>query len=312
MAVSSGNDRKLSTWRCGDALTNFCEIVSSGRIIKLAIYRMQRRADYLTEKSFANVLIVGPSTAGQPSASNTWWTTYLQYVVENNNAPDQWTWHDEPGDIAVDIPAFGPLLQQYNAPTRQININEYATFDQQNSAGAAWWISRLERYNAYGLRGNWLSTCQLHDFMASLLAKTDDSSCTSAHYFGNGEYQVYKYYNTNMTGTRATTTTSGDGVIDLYTTIGADSVRVLTGVLTNTGTWYITINNLAAVGLPTNGTLNIQTWGFDDQGHYASEGYPSNRGIAGHAYSSNSVTFPVFQTSQDEYTAWVFEFAVGS
>ena len=129
--------------------------------------------------------------------------------------PDQYTWHDEPGDPDATIAGLNALRSKYNAPAKQININEYGAFDQQNSAGAAWYISRLERNNAYGLRGNWLDGCQLHDFMASLLGKTNTSDCTGTGYYPNGEYEVYKYYNQNMTGTRAATTGSGDGVLDV-------------------------------------------------------------------------------------------------
>ena len=67
-----------------------------------------------------------------------------------------------------------------------------------------------------------------------------------------------------MTGTRAGTTGSGDGAIDVFATVGADStVRLLTGVIgSQTGTWYITLNNLQDLGLPSSGTLNIQTYGL--------------------------------------------------
>lgn len=259
--------------------------------------------------AYDSVPIVGPSSSGQPSTSNNWWTTWLQYVIQNNVVPDKYTWHDEPGDVANDNANFAALSQQYNAPSKPVVINEYATFDQQVATGAAWWISRLERYDYAGLRGNWLSTCQLHDFMASLLGKSDDNSCTGTGYYPNGEYQVYQYYNLNMTGTRATTSGTGDGVMDVFTTIGSDTVRTLTGVNGQTGTWYITINNLSAVGLPTSGSLAIQTWGFVDSGHFGEEDTYTNRGVYSHDYSGDSVTFPVYQTSQDANTAWAFEFA---
>lgn len=134
---------------------------------------------------------MGPSSAGQPSLNNGWWNNWLQYVVNNNVIPDQYSWHDEPGDPEVDVPNFQAMVQKYNAPEKQININEYATFDQQDSVGAAWWISRLERFDLLGLRGNWLSNCQLHDFLASLLGKSDTNSCSSQGYYPNGEWQVY-------------------------------------------------------------------------------------------------------------------------
>ena len=121
--------------------------------------------------------------------------------------------------------------------------------------------------------------------------------------------QVYKYYNLNMTGQRVTTTGSGDRILDVYSTVDGKNARILTGVRLKTGTWYITVKNLSAIGLPTSGTLNIQTWGFDDKGHYGEVDGPSNRGIYGHTYSGNSVTFPIYQTTQDANTAWAFEFS---
>jgi hypothetical protein len=262
------------------------------------------------DSDLAGVLISGPSYAGAPNSGNNWWTNWAQRIVNDNTIPDQYTWHDEPGDVAVDVPRWADIRQQYNLPDREININEYATFDQQVSAGAAWWISRLERYNLRGLRGNWLSGWQLRDFLASLLTKTDTNDYTGTGYAGNGEYNVYKYYHQNMTGERATTTSTGDGTMDVFTTIGTDKVRVLTGVLNQQGTWYITISGLSGVGLSASGTLNIHTWGFDDAGHFGAVAEPSDRGVYGHQYSGDSVTFPVFQTQQDEHTAWAFEFDI--
>lgn len=257
-----------------------------------------------------NVLISGPSSAGQPSVNNGWWTAWIQRVVADDTIPDQYTWHDEPGDPAVDNNNFKAVLQQHNAPSRTVNINEYATFDQQIAAGAAWWISRLERYDFIGLRGNWLSKCQLRDFLASLLTKQNTNDCSGGNYAPNGEYQVYKYYNLNMTGVRAHTEGTEDGKMDVYSTVGSDKVRVLCGVLEQTGTWYITLNNLSALGLPESGSLLINTWGFSDAGHFDEVDGPSDRGSYSHDYTGNSVTFPVFQTDQDRNTAWGFEFAV--
>ncbi|KAF4445694.1 hypothetical protein F53441_10600 [Fusarium austroafricanum] len=268
------------------------------------------RSLFSSASAFAKVLLVGPSSASRPSTSNSWWVAFVKYVVDNKVVPDQWTWHDEPGDVAVDYNNWAVLRQQYNAPDNQVNINEYGGSSQQVATGAAWYISRLERYNYIGLRGNWINGCGLHDFMASLLGKSNDNSCTAGGYFPNGEFQVYKYYNLNMTGTRATTTGSGDGKLDVYTTIGSDKVRVLTGVNIATGTWYITINNLSSVGLPTSGSLAIHTYGFVDNGHYGEVSAVTDRGVYSHQYSGNSVTFAVYQTDVDKNTAWAFEFAI--
>lgn len=268
--------------------------------------------------------ISGPSHASQPTPDNTWWTNWLKQIKGNNTIPDQYSWHIEGDinnpvdDLQTNNATFATMLKNAGmAQPKLVNINEYATFAEQVSAGAAWWISRLERYNAIGLRGNWLSGLQLHDFMASLLGKpnADNSNYNyqATGYYPNGEWQVYKYYNRNMTGSRVSTTGTGDRKMDVYATIGSDKkVRVLTGVRLATGTWYITINKLSAVGLPTSGSLNIHTLGFVDKGHYGEVDAPTDRGNYAHTYSGDSVTFPVYQTSQDQYTAWAFEFSTGS
>lgn len=206
------------------------------------------------------------------------------------------------------------LLDTYNLPIKPINIDEYGTFPEQVPCGSAWWISQLERVNAQGLRGNWLSGWSLHDFLASLLSKpnagTSSYSETATGYFPNGDYQVYKYYNLNMTGYRVGSSPSADLKLDTYTTVGSDMVKILTGVRITVGTWQITVNDLSAVGLAESGSLNIHTWGFPDTGgHYAEVDALDDLGWVEHTYSGNSVTFPIYQT--DAITAWAFEFYVG-
>lgn len=264
--------------------------------------------------------ISGPSHASQPTPGNTWWTNWLAQIKGNKTIPDQYSWHleavisDPVDDLQTNNATFAAMLSSRGmAQPKLVNINEYGLFEEQVASGAAWWISRLERYDAVGLRGNWLSGYQLHDFMASLVSKPGAPGTYSypgTGYYPNGEWQVYKYYNTNMTGTRAGTTGSGDRLMDVYSTIGKDKVRVLCGTRLQTGLWYITINKLSAIGLPTSGTVNIHTLGFVDNGHYGEVDGPTDRGYATHPYSGDSVTFGVSQTQQDQFTAWGFEFAL--
>ena len=112
-----------------------------------------------------------------------------------------------------------------------------------------------------------------------------------------------------MTGHRVRTTGSSDAKFDVYATVN-DKVRILCGTRLVTGTWQLTVENLSAVGLPTSGSLNIQTWGLIDKGHNGEVDGPTDRGIVSHTYSGNTVTFPIYQTVQDNVTAWAFEFNV--
>ncbi|KAH8658848.1 glycoside hydrolase family 39 protein [Tricladium varicosporioides] len=260
--------------------------------------------------------LIGPAFAGSPDASNSWWTNYLSFVKTNASVPDEYVWHMEGGggDMGTAYGNLNSLLKTYGLPMKPINIDEYATYPEQVPAGTAWWISQLERVNAVGLRGNWLSGNQLHDFLASLLGKpnadTSSYSATAGGYWPNGDFQVYKYYNQNMTGYRVGSSPSADLKLDTYATVGSDMVRVLTGVRITSGTWQVTINGLSKVGLPTSGTLNIHTWGFPfTGGHFGQVDAPTDLGWYGHTYSGDSVTFPIYQT--DTTTGYAFEFVRG-
>ncbi len=215
------------------------------------------------------------------------------------------------GDMPTSFGALETMLSTYGLPQRQININEYAVYNEECPAGSAWWISQLERINAHGLRGNWLSGNQLHDFMGSLVSKpnatTSSYSYTEGGYFPNGDYQVYKYYNQQMQGHRVGTSPTEDMLLDTFAVVGSDTVRVLTGARITTGTWQITIEDLSAVGLPKSGSLNIHTFGFPfTGGHFGEVDAPIDLGWYAHSYSGNKVTFPVYQT--DNSTAYAFEF----
>ena len=268
-----------------------------------------------------SVLISGPSTSGEPGIGNGWghaWNqNFASFVKANGTEPDQWAWHMETGGSSMNqaYAGFKDLINKYGLTGGKtpVNINEYAVFDEQVPSGAAWWISQLERFNANGLRGNWLSTGQLHDFLASLLSKPgapSQYSQTGTGYYPNAEWQLYKYYATNMTGYRVATDASSDLALDVYSTVDKTKrkVKLIVGVRLQTGTWYVKLDKLSSLGLPSSGTLNIQTYGFVDQGHYGQYNGPDNRGVYGHAYSGDSVTFPIYQT--DKTSAFAFEFDI--
>jgi hypothetical protein len=119
---------------------------------------------------------------------------------------------------------------------------------------------------------------------------------------------MYRYYAQDMAGTRLNTTGSPDRVLDVFSTLGSDGVvRILTGVRRGTGTWEIEVRNLQALGFPSNGNVNIRTWGFDDVGARGASNGPSDRGRNSHTYTNGVLTFPIYQTSQDRTTAWAFE-----
>ncbi|ETI28108.1 hypothetical protein G647_00557 [Cladophialophora carrionii CBS 160.54] len=264
------------------------------------------------DASYPSILISGPTLTNLPMANNTWWTSWLEAVSGNNTVPDQYVYHleggvHEPGnDLVYANQSLAALLAQYGLPDRPSNINEYATSAEQRPAGAAWWISRLERYNAIGLRRNWLGDTELHDLMANLLTKFDDpANYTATDYAPAAEFQVYKYYATNMTGNRLATQGSSDALFDVYATVdsGAGTTRVLAGSRVAYRSWNITIT-----GLPGSRTsLNVRQMAFPGTSQWSIMEAPLDLGDIEVSVSDGRTNLPVHT---DNTTAWVFDFSV--
>jgi hypothetical protein len=200
--------------------------------------------------AFPNQLIVGPSIAGQPNSSNTWWTTYLTYVKANNVAPDIYSWHDEPGDPATDVGRANSTIAAAGLTnTRPYQINEYATLSMQSPGGGAWFIGRLERAGADGLRGNWASGTGLHDNEANLLTKN-----SSGQYLPLGEWFMYRYYGA-QTG-NIVKLTPGSGIDGLATKDNtAKNTKLLLGSNGNTGNVTVNLTGLNTTSVVENGQV---------------------------------------------------------
>ncbi|MER6129670.1 RICIN domain-containing protein [Streptomyces sp. NPDC001795] len=200
--------------------------------------------------AFPGQLIVGPSMAGQPTSSNTWWTTYLNYVKANNVAPDIYSWHDEPADPVPGVASANSTLAAAGLTnTRPYQINEYAALSQQNPGGGAWFIGRLERAGADGLRGNWASGTNLHDYEANLLTKN-----SSGQYLPLGEWFMYRYYG-SQTGNIVNYIpgTNTDGLATKDNT--AKNAKILLGSNGNTGNVTVNLTGLNTTSVVENGTV---------------------------------------------------------
>ncbi|KAM0187277.1 hypothetical protein ACHAPI_011190 [Fusarium lateritium] len=216
--------------------------------------------------------ITGPSMSAIPSTTHKWWTGFLSHC-KPESLPDQWAWHmendDEALNMANSMAAFHALLKEYDIPTESldVNINEYAVYGEQVPSGGAWWIAGLERENAYGLRGNWAIAGALHDFLAGLLSKpnasTDSYAIEGEGYWPSAEYQVYKYYASSMTGQRLQTKPSADGFLDVYATIDGDVIRILAGTRSRPGDWAVEINTYLGDTPVKVKTLAFKTEGKD-------------------------------------------------
>ncbi|WP_307020606.1 RICIN domain-containing protein [Streptomyces canus] len=196
--------------------------------------------------AFPNQLIVGPSMAGTPSSSNTWWTTYLNHVKANNVAPDIYSWHDLPGDPVTDVGrADSTLAAAGLTNTRPYQVNEYGAPSEQNPGRGGWYISRLERAGVDGLRANWASGSGLHDNAAKLLTKT------GSQYLPLGEWFLYRYYGSqtgNIVNVTAGTNTDGLATKDN----SARNAKILLGSNGNTGTVTVNLNRLDTTSVVEN------------------------------------------------------------
>lgn len=158
-----------------------------------------RTHNHLREKpELAGIEIMGPAMQIGPTADNPWWTAWLEAVSANGIPPEQYSYHLLYGndiDLARFNQSFEALLTQYNLPARQVNANEYARPEEQVPSTSAWFVSRFERYDTFGLRANWASACQLHDFLANLITKpgAPDAECGATGYQPNGQWQMYAY-----------------------------------------------------------------------------------------------------------------------
>lgn len=253
--------------------------------------------------------IFGPTFTGQPDPNNTWWTTWLNLIQTNGSIPDQYVWHliRQPGgsggdDITYSSGVFQQLLQQYGLPSRTINIDEYGSPEEQVPASSAWFIARFERNNIHGLRSIWTGGPALHDFMTNLVNKT-----ATNQYFPTGEWQVYKYYGSVMTGNRVATTPSSDGFFDVYAT-ASDRVRILGSAHTETGSYSISVSKMADFGYNTQGTVNVQSLEFPFAGVGGEVDGPINHGIQAIAFSNNQLIIPVtLSTSTSAYGWEIFQ-----
>ena len=200
-------------------------------------FEMWRRGYQRIRAAFPDQLIVGPSMAGVPSNGG-WWTQYLDYVKANNVVPDIFSWHSLPGDPVSNVATANSTLSARSiAHPRPYQINEYGASNEQNPGDGSWYIARLERAGADGLRANWASGGNLHNDLGNLLTHS------SGQYQPKGEWWVYNFYG-SQTGQIASVTPSSN--YDAFATKDTGVVKVLVGGGTTTGNVAVNLQRLDA------------------------------------------------------------------
>ncbi|GAA3349528.1 RICIN domain-containing protein [Amorphoplanes nipponensis] len=182
--------------------------------------------------------LVGPSFAGVPSTGG-WWTQYLDYVKANNVVPDIFSWHSLPGDPVANVATANSTLGARGiAHPRPYQINEYGDPGEQNPGDGSWYIARLERAGADGLRANWASTANLHNDLGNLLVRN-----AAGQHQPKGEWWVYRSY-AGQTGVIASTTPSP--AYDAFATKNTGVANILVGGGGTTGAIAVRINRIDA------------------------------------------------------------------
>ena len=181
------------------------------------------------------------------------------------------------------MPDFNKMRATYSLPEKPIDINEYAWSTEQNPANSVYYISQLERYNMRGLRSNWGSGSGLHDFMGSMIAKSNGK------YVPNGDWQLYKYY-ANMTGERLATTASTNPQFDVFAVKEKSVLKIIAGTRSLQRDSAISITGLDKLGFPSSGSISVRSYRFDWKGAQGQVGDPVNMGATTRTYSSGNVS----------------------
>ncbi|MEV0819914.1 RICIN domain-containing protein [Nonomuraea rubra] len=200
-----------------------------------------RRSYQRIRAAFPDQPIVGPSCACVPSATYAWWTTYLDFIRANNVVPDIISWHSLPGDPVANVAAANATLDARGIPhPRPYQINEYANPDEQNPGDGSWYIARLERAGADGLRANWASSGNLHNDLGNLLVRNQ-----AGQHLPKGEWWVYRYY-ASQSGQIVSVTPSP--AYDAFATKTNGAAKVLVGGGGTTGNIAVRLQRLDTTG----------------------------------------------------------------
>jgi len=200
-------------------------------------FELWRRTYVRLRAEMPGTVLVGPSFAGVPTTTGTWWGQYLDYVKSTNTVPDIFSWHSLPGDPVANVAAANTTLNSRGiAHPRPYQINEYGSTTEQNPGDGSWYIARLERAGAEGLRANWASTGNLHNDLANLLVRN-----SAGQHLPKGEWWVYRFYG-SQTGQIVSVTPSA--AYDAFTTKTTGQAKVLVGGGGTTGNIAVDLQRL--------------------------------------------------------------------
>lgn len=214
-------------------------------------FELWRRTHQRVRAAFPSQLIVGPSIAGVPTTTGPYWNQYLDFVRANNVVPDIVSWHALPSDPVANVTAANTTLNSRGiAHPRPYQINEYGSASEQNPGDGSWYIARLERAGADGLRANWASGGNLHNDLAGLLVHN-----SAGQHQPKGEWWVYRYY-AQQTGQIASVTPSP--AYDAFATKASGNAKILVGGGGTSGNIAVNVQRLDTTsGIVANNQVRV-------------------------------------------------------
>ncbi|MDG6105764.1 RICIN domain-containing protein [Dactylosporangium aurantiacum] len=213
-------------------------------------FELWRRTYQRLRADLPGTPLVGPSHAGVPSTSG-WWIQYLDFVKANNVVPDIFSWHSLPSDPVANVATANSTLDARGiAHPRPYQINEYGASNEQNPGDGSWYIARLERAGADGLRANWASTNNLHNDLGNLLVRN-----SAGQHQPKGEWWVYRYYG-SQTGLISSVTPSQ--AYDAFATKDTGVAKILVGGGGTTGNVAVNLQRLdTTTGIVQNNQVRV-------------------------------------------------------
>jgi hypothetical protein len=229
-------------------------------------FELWRRTYQRVRAALPTHLIVGPSCACVPSTTFAWWNQYLDFVRANNVIPDIVSWHALPGDPVANVAAANATLDPRGIPhPRPYQINEYAAPNEQTPGGGSWYLARLERAGADGLRANWAGGGNLHNDLAGLLVRN-----SAGQHQPKGEWWAYRFY-AAQTGQLTSVTPSPS--YDAIATKTTGTAKILIGGRGTTGNIAVALQRLDTTnGIVANNQLRVLVQRIPNNGGAAVQG----------------------------------------
>lgn len=137
---------------------------------------MWKRSYQKIREAIPEAVIVGPSTAGQPSPSWDWFNMYLDYVKENQVVPDYLSWHElvPHSEPQMSKDALDQMLAKRGITVKGYQVNEYGSGTKEQQAGpSVWFLARFERSRIDGLRANFGMGGGLYNGMGDLVTESN-------------------------------------------------------------------------------------------------------------------------------------------